>query len=82
MRIRCSDDERGNNNKKWFWEIFNEMNKQDRELCLKFMSGDSRLVPDRTYSIDYYDRSSPFPEGHTCGANMHMPYYTSKEQAQ
>ena len=28
---------------KWFWEIFKEMNKEDRLLLLKFMSGNSRI---------------------------------------
>ena len=28
---------------KWFWEIFKEMNKEDRLLTLKFMSGNSRI---------------------------------------
>ena len=29
--------------KKWFWEIFEEMSKEDRMLLLKFMSGNQRI---------------------------------------
>ena len=29
--------------KQWFWEIFEELGKEDRMLLLKFMSGNSRI---------------------------------------
>ena len=28
---------------KWFWEIFDEMDAQDKQLMLKFMSGSQRI---------------------------------------
>ena len=40
-------------NLRWFWEIFEDMNKQDRELMLKFMSGDTRIRHKGKYTIDF-----------------------------
>ena len=40
--------------KKWFWEIFEEMNKEDRMLLLKFMSGNQRISQGIHYEINNY----------------------------
>ena len=71
----------GPNTVKWFWEIFEEMGKKDRELLLKFMSGDSRLVPGSRYGVTMRD-GSEFPEGHTCGLSMDVPYFEDKAKMQ
>ena len=56
------------------------MSNKDRSLLLKFMSGDSRINPEQHYSIDFgHGAAGIFPEGHTCGLNMCMPYYDDKE---
>ena len=61
-------------------EIFTEMSKEDRMLTLKFMSGNQRINQGVKYSIDVNSRRKDgFPEGHTCGLNMHVPIYSSKE---
>ena len=72
-------EDQGKDNLRWFWEIFEEMNKQDRSLVLKFMSGDSRIKEGHRYTIDYGGNAGLFPEGHTCGSSMTMPYFESKE---
>lgn len=64
---------------KWFWEIFEEMSKQDRQLLLKFMSGNSRINQGVRYTIDRVSREDGFPEGHTCGNSMDIPFYKNKE---
>ena len=56
------------------------MDKNDRSLLLKFMSGDSRLKPGESYSIEFYG-SGAFPAGYTCSSNMSIPYYDDKETA-
>ena len=48
-------------------------------LLLKFMSGNSRLNQGQRYSIDNGGQIDSFPEGHTCGSNMIIPSYSSKE---
>merc|ERR1740123_1301505 len=77
VSIRGASDEW----RKWFFEIFKEMDKNDRSLTLKFMSGNSRINQGQHYSIDVssYQAKDGFPEGHTCGSNMVIPEYSSKE---
>mmetsp|Transcript_3428 Transcript_3428/g.4537 ORF Transcript_3428/g.4537 Transcript_3428/m.4537 type:complete len:90 (+) Transcript_3428:2498-2767(+) len=60
-RIYVSSSEEGQKNLKWFWEIFDEMSKKDRELLLKFMSGDSRLKEGNHYSINMGHGLAGFP---------------------
>ena len=38
--------------RKWFYEIFEEMSKEDLALTLKFMSGNSRINQGQHYTID------------------------------
>lgn len=66
---------------KWFWEIFDEMKKKDRELLLKFLSGDSRIVPGSRYSIYFanYDINNGFPTASTCSLSMDIHAYDNKE---
>ena len=59
----------------WFWEIFEDMSKKDRELLLKFMSGDSRLKPNDHYGISIGSYDSDFPKGHTCSCSLSIPYF-------
>ena len=56
LRIRsyCDDPDdatKGDEWKKWFWELFKEFSKEDRMLTLKFMSGNSRLNQGVKYNI-------------------------------
>ena len=82
VRISCSTStERGKNNLKWFWEIFEDMDKQDRSLVLKFMSGDSRIKEGHHYYVNICSYNyGKFPRGATCGSSMSMPFYDSKEE--
>ena len=47
---------------------------------LKFMSGDSRLKPGHSYSINF-GSGGGFPSGSTCSSSMRIPYYDDKETA-
>lgn len=60
---------------KWFWENFDDMNKSDRSLLLKFFSGDSRIKPSVHYRIGWYEHVKAFPRAATCGNAMYMPFY-------
>ena len=65
--------------KKWFFEFFDGMSIKDRQLCLKFMSGNSRLNQGSRYSISQDGTTDGFPVGHTCGNCMDIPVYSTKE---
>lgn len=82
VHISCGSDERGKNNLRWFWEIFEEMSKQDRTLVLKFMSGDSRIKPGHRYRMSFGGGRGGLPSAGTCGSSMSIPYYSSKEEMQ
>ena len=53
-RVHYDRSDLGKKTYKMFWEIFAEMDKKDRERMLKFMSGDSRIVPSNRYSISMH----------------------------
>jgi hypothetical protein len=64
---------------KWFWEIFGEMSSEDKQLMLKFMSGNMRINQGTKYYINIEGTIDSFPEGHTCGNSMDIPFYSTKE---
>ena len=64
---------------KWFWEIFGEMGPEDKQLLLKFMSGNMRINQGTKYTIKIEGTKDSFPEGHTCSSSMDIPYYSTKE---
>jgi hypothetical protein len=63
------------------------MTNSERQAYLKFMSGASRLIPDRFYRIEkhYYhgdginDKDKLLPIGHTCSFTIDVPDYSTKE---
>ena len=67
---------------KWFWEIFGEMTSEEKQLMLKFMSGNLRINQGTRYSIEINGVKDGFPEGHTCGNSMYIPNYSTKEMMQ
>lgn len=58
--------------RKWFWEIFEEMSEEDRQLYLRFVNGQSKLSTDMgklRYKHELRNRSggdTALPEAHTC----------------
>ena len=58
--------------RKWFWEIFEEMSEEDRQLYLRFINGQSKLPTDMSklrYQHELRGKSggdNTLPEAHTC----------------
>ena len=67
---------------KWFWEIFEEMSKKERQLFLKFMSGNSRINQGSHYGISKGYTKDSFPNATTCSNEISLPLYSSKELMQ
>jgi len=71
---------------KWFWEIFDEWNDQQKFNLLKFISGTSAIPIGGIESVSFsimdipYDPNSPYPKSHTCFHRLDLPRYTNKEE--
>jgi E3 ubiquitin-protein ligase HUWE1 len=71
----------------WFWEMVKEMSEEERAKLLHFATGSSRLPsngfagvsPDFNISIQG-DETEHLPHAHTCGNQLVLPRYTSREQ--
>lgn len=72
---------------KWFWQVFEEMSEEDKQLYLKFVWGRQRLPSDLTnlryrhtiYYCDYNDGDC-LPKAHTCFFQVDLAKYESAEQ--
>ena len=71
---------------KWFWEIFEEFNQDQRRLYLKFVWGRSKIPSDTSnlrykHEIEVYDHMNPesLPQAHTCFFTIDLPVYNDKE---
>lgn len=71
----------------WFWECVGEMSEEERAKLLSFSCGSSRvpaqgfkgLRPNFNVSVTG-EPLSHLPSAHTCGNNLCIPAYTSREQ--
>ena len=65
--------------KSMFLDIVSEMENEDRQLLLKFMTGRTRLQPGVSQTINFVARKEGLPQGHVCGNSMDVPVYGDKE---
>jgi hypothetical protein len=71
--------------RKWFWEILEEMDEEDRQLYLRFVNGQSKLATDLS-ALSYKHKltemrggDAKLPIAHTCYNTIDLPKYTTKE---
>lgn len=71
--------------RKWFWEIFEEMAEEDRQLYLRFINGQAKLPTDMSklrYKHALRSKGggdTTLPEAHTCYFQIDIPEYSTKE---
>jgi hypothetical protein len=71
--------------RKWFWEIFEEMDEEDRVLYLRFVNGQGKLSTDMSklrykHALRYQGGGdAKLPIAHTCYFQIDIPRYTKKE---
>ena len=72
---------------KMFWEVFEEMSEEDKQLYLKFVWGRQRMPSDvsnlnnnHTIYFSSCANSEDLPKAHTCFFQIDLPPYESKEQ--
>eukprot|EP00931_Biecheleriopsis_adriatica_P023714 TRINITY_DN14916_c0_g1_i1.p1 TRINITY_DN14916_c0_g1~~TRINITY_DN14916_c0_g1_i1.p1 ORF type:complete len:538 (-),score=96.13 TRINITY_DN14916_c0_g1_i1:109-1695(-) len=71
----------------WFWEMLKDMTTEERAKLLHFATGSSRLLasgfagmrPKFNISVQGDERDH-LPHAHTCGNQLVLPRYDSKEQ--
>jgi hypothetical protein len=70
---------------KWFWELFEEFNQDERRKYLKFVWGRSKIPSDTStlrykHDVQVYSHISPdaLPQAHTCFFTIDLPEYKEK----
>lgn len=68
---------------KWFWEVVNEMDSNQKQRLLKFFSGSSRAPIEGLSKLDFIlqrmgPSSNSLPTSHTCFNTLLIPEYDSK----
>lgn len=73
---------------RWFWEVMEEFNTQERSLFLRFVWGRTRLPRSkadfrgRDFVLQVLDKYNPpdhfLPESYTCFFLLKMPRYSCK----
>lgn len=73
---------------RWFWEVMEEFNTQERSLFLRFVWGRTRLprtkadFRGRDFVLQVLDKYNPpdhfLPESYTCFFLLKMPRYSCK----
>jgi E3 ubiquitin-protein ligase HERC2 len=70
---------------KYFWEVLEGFNMEDRSLYLKFVWGRTRLPASTEHKHKIvaipYNQNSCLPLSHTCFFTLDLPRYPSKEIA-
>jgi hypothetical protein len=65
----------------WFWEIFNEMQEEDRRRFMRFSTGCDRIPVGSEFHLEIQRTNDPdkLPVSHTCFNTFALPPYRSKE---
>lgn len=63
-----------------FKQMILDFSNKERQLLLKFITGSSRMGPNRRLYISYAgDEDKSYPIGHTCGESVDCPNYRTVE---
>lgn len=65
-----------------FRKMIKDFSNKERQLLLKFITGSSRLGPNRRINLNleyYHDCDERYPVGHTCGESVDIYNYSSLE---
>ena len=69
----------------WFWEMVGEMPNEERAKLLHFVTGSSRVPLNGfagvspQFNVSVRGDEEHLPHAHTCGNQLVLPWYTSKE---
>jgi hypothetical protein len=67
----------------WFWEVFNELDDDQKRMFLRFSTGTDRLPAQGIAALHFVIQrtadETKLPVAHTCWAIFDLPEYKSKE---